>query len=71
MIPGPLRTSIRRCPPLAGRHRRRGHHREEHKTDRLVRFTVASPALRRAVGVEVLLPKDNSVPRPSIYALEA
>ncbi|WP_433608050.1 alpha/beta hydrolase [Prescottella agglutinans] len=43
---------------------------EEHKTDQLVRFTVASPALRREVGVEVLLPKDNSVPRPSIYALE-
>ncbi|WP_305092987.1 alpha/beta hydrolase family protein [Prescottella sp. R16] len=42
----------------------------EQKTDRLVRFTVASPALHREVGVEVLLPKDNSEPRPSIYALE-
>ncbi|MFD1812696.1 alpha/beta hydrolase [Rhodococcus gannanensis] len=40
------------------------------KSPQWVRFTVASPALRREVGVDVLLPKDNSVPRPSIYALE-
>ena len=35
-----------------------------------VRLTVASPALRREVGVEILLPADNSVPRPALYMLE-
>lgn len=43
---------------------------EKQKSPQWVRFTVASPALRRTVGVDVLLPKDNSEPRPSIYALE-
>ncbi|MDI9916358.1 alpha/beta hydrolase family protein [Rhodococcus sp. IEGM 1379] len=35
-----------------------------------LRLTVASPALRREVGVEILLPHDNSVPRPALYMLE-
>ena len=35
-----------------------------------VKLTIASPSLRREVGVEVLLPHDNSVPRPTLYMLE-
>ena len=35
-----------------------------------VRLTVASPALRRDVGVEVILPADNSAPRPTLYLLD-
>ena len=35
-----------------------------------LRLTVASPALRREVGVEILLPQDASVPRPALYMLE-
>ncbi|MCJ0906057.1 alpha/beta hydrolase family protein [Rhodococcus sp. ARC_M6] len=34
------------------------------------RLTVASPALRREVGVEILLPADSSVPRPVLYILD-
>jgi S-formylglutathione hydrolase FrmB len=33
-------------------------------------LTIASPALKREVGVEVLLPADNSVPRPTLYMLQ-
>lgn len=43
---------------------------EVRKAEQYLRYTVASPALRREVGVEVLLPKDDSVARPTIYALE-
>ncbi|NKZ73488.1 esterase family protein [Rhodococcus hoagii] len=70
MIPGPLQNEHPPLPPLRDDIAAAAITGEEQKTDRLVRFTVASPALRREVGVEVLLPKDNSVPRPSIYALE-
>ncbi|MCJ0906058.1 alpha/beta hydrolase family protein [Rhodococcus sp. ARC_M6] len=35
-----------------------------------VRLTIASPALQRDVGVEILLPSDNSVPRPTLYLLD-
>lgn len=38
--------------------------------DRAVRILVDSPALRRTVGVNIILPADNSVPRPSLYMLE-
>lgn len=38
--------------------------------ERAVRLTVASPALRRDVGVEVLLPADNSAPRPTLFLLD-
>ena len=34
------------------------------------RFLVASPSLRRVVGVDVLLPADTSAPRPTLYMLE-
>lgn len=34
------------------------------------RLMVDSPALRRTVGLDVLLPADNSVPRPALYMLE-
>nr|WP_235174665.1 alpha/beta hydrolase family protein [Tomitella biformata] len=34
------------------------------------RLTVDSPALRRTVGLDVLLPADNSEPRPALYMLE-
>ncbi len=70
VIPGPLQNEHPPLPPLRDDIAAAAITGEEQKTDRLVRFTVASPALRREVGVEVLLPKDNSVPRPSIYALE-
>ncbi|OQQ26843.1 mycolyltransferase [Prescottella equi] len=71
VIPGPLQNEHPPLPPLRDDIAAAAITGEEQKTDRLVRFTVASPALRREVGVEVLLPKDNSVPRPSIYALES
>ncbi|MFM1722870.1 MULTISPECIES: alpha/beta hydrolase [Rhodococcus] len=70
VIPGPLQNEHPPLPPLRDDITTAAITGEEQKTDQLVRFTVASPALRREVGVEVLLPKDNSVPRPSIYALE-
>ncbi|MDI9916356.1 alpha/beta hydrolase family protein [Rhodococcus sp. IEGM 1379] len=35
-----------------------------------VRLTIASPALQREVGVEILLPADNSAPRPTLYLLD-
>ncbi|MDI9916357.1 alpha/beta hydrolase family protein [Rhodococcus sp. IEGM 1379] len=35
-----------------------------------LRLTVASPALRREVGVEILLPADSSVPRPVLFILD-
>ncbi|MCJ0902535.1 alpha/beta hydrolase family protein [Rhodococcus sp. ARC_M6] len=34
------------------------------------RYEVESPALRRAVTLDVLLPNDNSVQRPTLYMLE-
>lgn len=34
------------------------------------KLTIASPALRREVTVDVLLPADNSVPRPVLYFLD-
>lgn len=34
------------------------------------KLTIASPALRREVTVDVLLPADNSVPRPVLYVLD-
>ncbi|MDI9915852.1 alpha/beta hydrolase family protein [Rhodococcus sp. IEGM 1379] len=34
-----------------------------------IRYEVESPALRRAVTLDVLLPKDNSVQRPTLYML--
>lgn len=34
------------------------------------RLIVESPALRRALSVEVLLPADTSVPRPTLYLLD-
>lgn len=70
VIPGPLQNEKPPRPPLRDDITTAAITGEEQKTEQLVRFTVASPALRREVGVEVLLPRDNSVPRPSIYALE-
>jgi len=35
-----------------------------------VRYSVESPALRRAVTLDVLLPADNSVKRPTLYMLD-
>lgn len=70
VIPGPLQNEHPPLPELRDDITTAAIVGEEYKTEQLVRFTVASPALRRDVGVEVLLPKDNSVPRPSIYALE-
>ncbi|TQF68997.1 esterase family protein [Rhodococcus spelaei] len=69
-IPGPLQNEHPPLPALRDDITTASIVGEERKSDQFVRFTVASPALRRDVGVEVLLPKDNSVPRPSIYALE-
>lgn len=43
---------------------------EVHTGAQASRLTVASPALKREVGVEVLLPADNSVPRPTLYMLQ-
>ncbi|WP_031938525.1 alpha/beta hydrolase [Prescottella defluvii] len=39
-------------------------------SEQAVQYTVASPALRREVTVDVLLPKDRSVPRPVLYMLD-
>ncbi|MCZ4556801.1 alpha/beta hydrolase family protein [Rhodococcus maanshanensis] len=69
-IPGPLQNERPPLPSLRDGITSAAIVGEERKSDQLVRFTVASPALRRNVGVEVALPLDNSVPRPSIYALE-
>ncbi|MET4613603.1 diacylglycerol O-acyltransferase/trehalose O-mycolyltransferase [Rhodococcus sp. PvR044] len=69
-IPGPLQNEHPPLPALRDDIATAGIVGEERKSEQLVRFTVASPALRRTVGVEVALPRDNSVPRPSIYALE-
>lgn len=69
-IPGPLQNEHPPLPALRDDITTAAIVGEENKSDQLIRFTVASPAMRRDIGVEVLLPKDNSVPRPSIYALE-
>lgn len=42
----------------------------EVKSDQIVKYTIASPALRRDVTVEVLLPADRSVARPTLYMLD-
>ncbi|RVW08143.1 esterase family protein [Prescottella agglutinans] len=39
-------------------------------SEQLVQYTVASPALRREVTVQVLLPADRSAPRPTLYMLD-
>lgn len=39
-------------------------------SDQAVQLTVASPALRREVTVQVLLPADRSAPRPTLYMLD-
>jgi len=70
VIPGPLQNDHPPLPPLRDDITTAAITGEQRKSDQFIRFTVASPALHREVGVEVLLPKDNSVPRPSIYALE-
>ncbi|QCQ92798.1 alpha/beta hydrolase [Rhodococcus sp. SGAir0479] len=70
VIPGPLQNDHPPLPELRDDITTAAIVGEERKTEQLVRFTIASPALRREVGVEVALPRDNSVPRPSIYALE-
>lgn len=70
VVPGSLQNEHPPLPPLRDDITAAAIVDEEQKAERFVRFTVASPALRREVGVEVLLPRDNSVPRPSIYALE-
>ncbi|MFE3292220.1 alpha/beta hydrolase [Rhodococcus sp. NPDC059234] len=69
-IPGPLQNEHPPLPALRDDITTAAIVGEQHKSEQFIRFTVASPALRREVGVEVLLPKDNSAPRPSIYALE-
>ncbi|MFR9752804.1 alpha/beta hydrolase [Nocardia sp. 004] len=38
--------------------------------DRWLRVFVASPAMRRVVEVQVLLPRDRSRPRPTVYMLD-
>ncbi|MCZ4555256.1 alpha/beta hydrolase family protein [Rhodococcus maanshanensis] len=43
---------------------------EKFTSERVARFLIASPALHREVGVDVLLPADGSVPRPTLYMLE-
>lgn len=35
-----------------------------------IRYEVESPALRRSVTLDVLLPNDNSLPRPTLYMLD-
>lgn len=44
--------------------------RVENITDRWVRVFVYSPAMRSEQEVQVLLPRDTSVPRPSLYLLD-
>ena len=44
--------------------------RVEHIDDRRVRIFVDSPAMKRTVPVEVLLPADRSKPRPTLYLLD-
>ncbi|WP_239003439.1 alpha/beta hydrolase [Nocardia panacis] len=39
-------------------------------TDRLLRVFVQSPAMRREVQVQVLLPRDRTLPRPTVYMLD-
>ncbi|NKS67279.1 hypothetical protein GS461_18035 [Rhodococcus hoagii] len=44
--------------------------RVENITDRWVRVFVYSPAMQSEQEVQVLLPRDTSVPRPSLYLLD-
>ncbi|MFG1785160.1 alpha/beta hydrolase [Rhodococcus oryzae] len=69
-IPGPLQNEHPPLPALRDDITTAAIVGEEKKAENFIRFTVASPALRRNVGVEVILPRDSSAPRPSIYALE-
>lgn len=43
---------------------------EKQLSAQAVRYTVASPALRREVTVEVLLPADRTAARPTLYMLD-
>ncbi|MGO4200536.1 alpha/beta hydrolase [Rhodococcus sp. TAF43] len=43
---------------------------EKPQSGQAVQYTVGSLALRREVTVDVLLPKDRSVPRPTLYMLD-
>ncbi|MGW0041390.1 alpha/beta hydrolase [Rhodococcus sp. NPDC003348] len=69
-IPGPLQRQPPAPPALRDDITTPAIVGESSRSGQYVRFVVASPALRREVGVEVLLPKDDSAPRPTIYALE-
>lgn len=69
-VPGPLQRLPPAPPELRDDITTAAIVRESSRSEQYVRFVVASPALRREVGVEVLLPKDDSVPRPTVYALE-
>ena len=44
--------------------------KNEQVADQVLKLTIASPALRREVTVDVLLPADNSTPRPVLYFLD-
>ncbi|ORL92595.1 esterase family protein [Prescottella equi] len=43
---------------------------EKPLSNQAVQLTIASPALRREVTVQVLLPADRSAPRPTLYMLD-
>lgn len=68
-VPGPLQEDPGPLPPL----------RDDITVPKIVdvavlsprarRLTIESPAMRRTVGVEVLLPADTSQPRPTLYLL--
>ncbi|MFI9505597.1 alpha/beta hydrolase [Nocardia sp. NPDC052566] len=55
VTPGPSRPSIDRVEPI---------------TDRLLKVFVKSPAMQRTVQVQVLLPRNRSAARPTIYMLD-
>ena len=44
--------------------------RNEKVSEQVRKLVIASPALRREVTVDVLLPADNSAPRPVVYLLD-
>ncbi|MFI9405781.1 alpha/beta hydrolase [Nocardia sp. NPDC052316] len=56
--------------PTTGRAAKPAIDRIEPINDRWLRVFVESPAMRRAVEVQVLLPRDTSKPRPTVYMLD-
>lgn len=70
VMPGPLREDPVALPALRDDITEAKIVGREARSAQVLRLSVDSPALRRTVGLDVLLPADNTAPRPALYMLE-